>query len=371
MKIKQLLFIPLLFMTTSCVGEITSISPTELPSSNTSSSESSTTEDINMKYEMKNYTNPIAPDCADPSVVRDSDGMYYIYGTGGVAYKSHNMIDFIELPRIARTVAWGATTNNIWAPDVVKIGNTYNYYYSNSGWGTVDNAGIGVMTSSNPYGPFTDLGKIFTGDEIGVKNSIDSCVYYGEDGKLYMMWGSFMGNYVVELNEDGLSLKDGENAKNTKILVAGIVGNWNGSTYEGSYVIKKDGYYYLFVSSGKCCEGINSTYHVRVARSLSPTGPFVNIANKDMLGEERGELIIKGTTSGIVGPGHNSIFIDDAGEYWLLAHGYDSKDISKNRQLVMERLHFRLNGFPYIKNKGQFMTYDVPILGPKILKKGE
>ena len=52
------------------------------------------------------------------------------------------------------------------------------------------------------------MNKLFTSLEIGVNNSIDAMVYQ-EDGRVYMLWGSFRGNYIVELTEDGLGLKGG------------------------------------------------------------------------------------------------------------------------------------------------------------------
>ena len=49
-----------------------------------------------------------------------------------------------------------------------------------------------------------------------------------------------------------------------------------GTLTEGTYIIKRDGYYYLFGSAGSCCDGANSTYHVVVARSENLMGPYVN-----------------------------------------------------------------------------------------------
>ena len=36
-------------------------------------------------------------------------------------------------------------------------------------------------------------------------------------------------------------------------------------------MFKRDGYYYLFVNWGLCCQGVNSTYNVRVGRSTTPS----------------------------------------------------------------------------------------------------
>ena len=54
-----------------------------------------------------------------------------------------------------------------------------------------------------------------------------------------MFWGSFRGIWAIELADDGLSLKPG--AGKRKIA---------GDQYEGTYIHKRDGYYYLIVSTG-------------------------------------------------------------------------------------------------------------------------
>ncbi len=46
-------------------------------------------------------------------------------------------------------------------------------YYSMSVWGGEWTCGIGVATSDNPAGRFTDQGKLFRSNEIDVQNSID------------------------------------------------------------------------------------------------------------------------------------------------------------------------------------------------------
>jgi arabinan endo-1,5-alpha-L-arabinosidase len=64
-----------------------------------------------------------------------------------------------------------------------------------------------------------------------------------------LFWGSFRGIYAIELSTDGLSIKPDV----SKIQIAG-------TAYEGTYIYKKNDFYYLLASIGTCCEGINSTY---------------------------------------------------------------------------------------------------------------
>ncbi|MCQ5178239.1 family 43 glycosylhydrolase, partial [Faecalibacterium prausnitzii] len=79
----------------------------------------------------------------------------------------------------------------------------------------------------SPAGPFTDQGKLFRSNEIGVQNSIDP-FYIEENGEKYLFWGSFRGIYYIELSEDGLHIRPG--AKPTQIA---------GTAYEAVYVHKK------------------------------------------------------------------------------------------------------------------------------------
>ena len=295
------------------------------------------------------YSNPIiTSDCPDPAVVREG-GSLYIFGTSGKVHRIDNFEDGPEqLPDIFRSDPWGASPGNIWAPDLFKVGDTWNYYYSNSVWGGEDTAGIGVMTSKSLEGPWEDKGKIFDSQEIGVMNSIDPVVVE-DDGHLYMAWGSFRGIYIVELNEDGTRLKSPETAAQDKVLIAGIVGPWNGGTYEGSYIRKIGDYFYYFGSQGTCCAGVNSTYHVKVARSTSIFGPYVDSKGVDMLGVDRGEIVIKGDQN-VAGPGHMSLVEDDNHDWWMFYHGYD-KHNPVGRVVFMDKLLWDDNGFPYVVSR--------------------
>ncbi len=310
------------------------------------------------------YSNPIiASDCPDPSVVRDGSNLY-LFGTSGRVYKIESFQEgAYQLPDVLRSIPWGASSRNIWAPDVYRVGDHWNYYYSNSVWGGEDTAGIGVMTSLSLEGPWVDKGKIFTGEEIGVANSIDPVVIE-EGGHIYMAWGSFRGIFLIELNEDGTALKNPETAREEKILIAGIVGNWNGATYEGSYIRKIGDYFYYFGSQGTCCAGSNSTYHVKVARSKSLFGPYLDSQGVDMLGENRGELVIKGDQN-VAGPGHMSLLEDDNHDWWMFYHGYD-KNNPLGRMVFMDKLLWDDNGFPYVvSRKPSFhKTLNAPVLKP-------
>ena len=292
-------------------------------------------------------TNPLTDyDTADPHILRWENSLY-IYSTGGKISRSDDGITWKEVGNVDISPSWGTPGAGFWAPDIVRIGDKLLLYYSLSTWGD-SNPGIGVASADHPEGPWTDHGKLFTSQEIGVNNSIDPCVFVGQDGKVYMIWGSFYGCFGIELTEDGLGLKNGlDYARENKVLVAGAAGSsWDGSMFEGSYVIFRDGWYYYFGSSGTCCEELRSTYHVRIGRSKDPLGPYVDSRGRELAGAGNvGDTILAGSGD-FVGPGHNSILVDDLGYYYIVYHVWvNDNGVGKGRYLAMSRLDWTEDGW--------------------------
>lgn len=326
-------------------------------------------------YWHSTYTNPVTvlsdgkifkSGVADPSVVRGDDGMFYCFATGGVMLNSEdgcewNVAQFNVIPR----PTWGDSyfsgkIPNIWAPDVVKIKDKWIYYYSLSAWDGP--CGIGYAVSDSVAGPYTDKGRLFDSAEvgseysIGVNNSIDPQVFVDDDNKVYMTFGSFRGIYIIELTEDGMGCLNGvKYQKENKVLIAGQPTSWDGAQYEGSYIFKKDGYYYYMGSTGTCCAGKDSTYNVRVARSESILGPYRDSEGYNIKLSSGtttyGDIVVysKASNIDVRGPGHNSILVDDAGNYWIYAHAFVSEDNYATRHLMMEKLTWNeKTGMPYV-----------------------
>ena len=323
-------------------------------SSTSDKEESSSSIEPSKEYRTTNYTNPLfaEEEFADPSIIYcESDNNYYLLATGGKILQSNDMVNWKKRTKaFPSTPSWGTNGAGLWAPDIQYINGQYVMYYSLSTWGD-PNPGIGVATAKNPKGPWVDQGKLFRSQEIGVNNSIDPMAFVDHDGRVYLVWGSMRGNYIVELEEDGLSLKGGiEEANKNKIRIAGLDTSyqWEVETYEGAYIIYENGYYYLFLSMGTCCEGLNSTYKVVVGRSRSVTGPYLDHNLKDMKNKSAGKVVIdKG--SYFVGSGHNSLIKDQKGNYFTYYHTYSS-DNTKYRVLAMDAVYFDEEGWPCVEN---------------------
>ena len=117
-------------------------------------------------------------------------------------------------------------------------------------------------------------------------NCIDPCVFYDEDGKLWMSYGSWSGGiYMLELDENtGLRDYDVEytlTGSGNGITVDPYFGKKIAGGYyvsgEASYIEYIGGYYYLFVTYG----GLEAAggYQMRVFRSTNPDGPYKDSNN--------------------------------------------------------------------------------------------
>src|SRR5580765_3601086 len=72
------------------------------------------------------------------------------------------------------------------------------------------------------------------------------------------------------------------------------------------WVFKRGGYYYLFSSWGACCNGALD-YNMRVGRSTSVTGPYVDKAGVALM-QGGGTLLVQGDARW-KGPGHSAVLV--------------------------------------------------------------
>jgi arabinan endo-1,5-alpha-L-arabinosidase len=313
------------------------------------------------------YTNPVVtPVAADPDIIRTEDGTFYLYATqdnwadnkGDRYLPIFKSEDLVNWEFVKNAFVWPATWKQgggfYWAPDISFYEGTYYLYYAASIWGD-SNPCIGLATATNPEGPWEDLGQaVFCSDDIGVENSIDAFAWY-EDGKRYLIWGSFHGIYLVELNTDGTA------PISEPVLIAD-------QRFEAPYILEREGYYYLFLSIGSCCEGERSSYQLIVGRSENLAGPYLDKNGGDLAAG--GGTLILGRNDVWVGPGHNSVITDDAGNDWLVYHAIPKDDPrlinSVNRRPTLIDLIEWQEGWPVI-NGGEGPSFE-PRAVPEIVQ---
>lgn len=296
------------------------------------------------------YTNPLFVDFSlpDPDVIRGEDGYFYSYTTEHNRTQCRNVpimrsSDLVNWQKVGtvftdKTHPWITQASEpasqedkkaVWAPAVHKVGDKYVCYYSQPG--EKYKHAIGVAVADRPEGPFTDHGKLIDSNEQGVDISIDAFLYQ-EDGRNWLFWGSFRKISVLELTEDGLAIKDKSNQKRVEVA---------GGQYEASVVLKRNGYYYLMVSTGDYSKG--GTYRIVVGRSANLLGPYVDRQGRDMM-KVNHELVLEGNAN-FSSPGHCSkIITDDNGQDWILYHAYVP---DKNyRVMMLDKIDWTEDGWP-------------------------
>ena len=303
-------------------------------------------------YAADKYSNPVIDySLPDPSIIKGEDGYFYLYATEDIRnlpiHRSKDLViwEFVGIAFTDATRPDFEPEGGIWAPDINKIGDKYVLYYSMSVWGGEWTCGIGCAVADRPEGPFKDCGMMFRSNGIKVQNSIDP-FYIEDNGHKYLFLGSFRGIYAIELSEDGLSLKSGS----SPVQIAG-------TAYEGTYIHKRGGYYYMFASIGSCCEGLKSTYTTVVGRSTSLFGPYLDKKGQSMMDNHHEILIHKNDS--FVGTGHNSeIVSDNAGTDWLFYHAVSVAN-PDGRVLMLDKIDW-IDGWPSVEGNSPSVKSEKP-----------
>lgn len=178
---------------------------------------------------------------------------------------------------------------------------------------------------------------------------IDQAQFTDVDGAHYMYWGSYDVLCVARMNADA-TLVEG-----TATQIA------RGRRMEGGYVVRRDGFYYLFYSDAGCCDGAFSGYQVKAGRSTSPLGPFTDDEGVDLMEPtSKGAIVVGSNGNQWAGPGHSGFQTDLAGQDWLVYHAISTADpdfppvgggrltaLSK-RPLLIDRLDW-IDGWPVVR----------------------
>jgi arabinan endo-1,5-alpha-L-arabinosidase len=293
----------------------------------------------------------------DPVIIRQGD-TYYSFCTGSriPIRASKDMHDWrsvgtvlADVPSWVRTAVPKYSGSSMWAPDISYFNGRYHLYYSASTFGSnVSAIGLATNVTLDPCDPnyaWVDSGgPVIRSRSADNYNTIDPAVFIdnqGETTRYWLAFGSFWSG--IEITE--IDPATGYPLSNPPVLYPLA---WNGSI-EAPFIISRNGYYYLFVSFDSCCRGVQSTYNVRVGRAASVTGPYSDRNGVWMM--DAGGTRLTWNDQRWKGPGHQAVFQDHDGRYWLVHHAYDAEHNGR-AYLRIHELFWTADGWPTLQQPG-------------------
>ncbi|MDN4476708.1 glycoside hydrolase family 43 protein [Demequina sp. SYSU T00192] len=331
----------------------------------------------------------------DPSVVTAGDDVW-VFGSHAASAHTTDLMSWTQnsmsvgdadaaglfddiRAELAETFAW-AQSDTLWAADVVELPDGRYAMYYNACEGSSARSALGLAIADSVEGPYVNqqillrsgmwdeesenAGEVY--DATVHPNTVDPDAFYDEDGDLWMVYGSYSGGiFILEMDEEtGLPV---EGQGYGEHLVGG-----NHSRIEAPSIRydEETGYYYLFLSFG----GLDASggYEVRVARSESPDGPYVDAegnAMADVAGapgtvfddasiEPYGVKLVggfewadgpgMGGDQGYVSPGHNSWYDDpETGESFLVFHSRFAST-GEIHEVRVHQMYMNAEGWPVL-----------------------
>jgi len=376
----------------------------------------------------------------DPSVFKDANGTYYVFGSHIDAARSNDLQNWYRFTNgyattnnvifgnlsqnLAGAFAWAGENLedceggfSVWAPDVIynpdyvnKDGTkgAYMMYFCTTS--TYMRSVLAFGVSQKPEGPYqyvdtliysgftsndsyatsstknvnrkytsTNIDELMAAGQVTwndswfrgtnfnnqlFPNAIDSTIYYDTDGRMYMTYGSWSGGiFTIELDKaTGKCIHPKTGTTSDGRMVDSYFGTkisgGYGKSGEGPFMEynPETGYYYLWVTYG----GLAATggYNMRVFRSTSPTGPFVDAAgrpavleastNLDSIGlKVMGNYKFSCLNTAYMAPGHNSVLRDDDGQWYLLYHTRFNQG-TEYHEVRVHSMYFSEDGWPVV-----------------------
>jgi beta-xylosidase len=245
----------------------------------------------------------------DTSICIGGDGNYYLTGTTGHptwwktnegirVWKSADLKHWEPLGLVWKIDqgTWQKEMHgdrrSLWAPDIHYINGTYWLTFSMNFGGT----GLLKSTSGKAEGPYVDVHP-----DAPMTPNIDASLFQDDDGKVYFVW---QNGRIARMNQEMTDL-----AEKPRLLKPT---NHEDVGFEGAYLTKKDGKYYLI-----CAEFNNGRYDCMVAEAESVYGPY----------GPRYLAIPHG--------GHNMFFTDKRGNWWATFFGHDPKAPFRERPAIL------------------------------------
>lgn len=313
----------------------------------------------------------------DPSAVHEINGYLTVYASGedgnGLLFKyvkpgkkqwSSGLPVFPQgdKPEWTKEIQIWNPTGEFDAPDLPRSDIMYYTVFDETEEQIQDAIGRAVAVGDNLLTwKWEDDGVVLRSKGEGKHpRAMDPCVFEDFEENTWMVFGSYAGGiYITQLDtqtgkllqhpEDVWCSSDETDYPDRFIHLADYGGDLDENAIEAPYIYKHDGYYYLFVNWDQMGQGAQSTYNIRVGRSESPTGPYLDKTGRDMA-NGGGTLFLEGKRR-FLAPGHAAIFEylkKGKSNYIFTFHYYDKKNECKPT-LGARKLTWK-KGWPKLRN---------------------
>lgn len=267
------------------------------------------------------YLNPILNgDYPDPAVMRDGKDFYLCVSTadyfpGLTIFHSTDLVTWHTLCHPLRQFH-----APVWAPDILKHGDTYYIYFCASGSNWVIHSRQIDQGWSEPI-------------DLNLHKYIDPAHCTDDSGNRYLFVSQ---NSLIPLAPDGLSTCG---QPKSVLQAPRISDQWDveGPFPEAPNLFRRGEYYYLTYADGGTA-GPATSHMIMSARSrclegpweLSPHNPIVHTFHREETWLSKGH-------------GH---FVDDtAGNWWVIYHAYEQGQHAAGRKLLLSPVEFTPDGW--------------------------
>ncbi|HEX2749990.1 MAG TPA: glycoside hydrolase family 43 protein [Verrucomicrobiales bacterium] len=287
--------------------------------------------------------NPLTPrNFPDPYILTVKDSVFAFATNSRASHvqvmRSADWLNWEPMPDALPQLPPWAGPGKTWAPEVAAVDGGYVLYFTAHDRKSGRQA-VGAAFAKSPSGPFADQAATPLICQADAGGSIDASPFTDPGGTRWLLWKND-GNairqktwiWIQRLSRDGLHLEG-----SPKPVIQNDAA-WEGHVVEAPTLLMRGKTCYLFYSGGNFADG---TYAVGCATAPSLTGPWKKCAANPILR----------SAGPVSGPGHQHVFADSAGQWWMCYHAWETGKEGPGhgkRTFRMDRLTFAEDGTPRI-----------------------
>ncbi|WP_240469839.1 family 43 glycosylhydrolase [Cyclobacterium sp. SYSU L10401] len=299
------------------------------------------------------FSNPIR-DGADPWVFQKGEGYYYCASVGGgiAISRSSKLTHHGDFQKVWDSPAQGWNAANIWAPELHFIAGHWYIYYAagEKPGGPFIHQKSGVLKShgEDPFGPYEDLGMLYTGDDINdpesAKWAIDLTPFEHE-GQLYAIWSGWEDDRHTDRTPQHLyiaKMSDPATISSNRVKLSSPKESWETGgeldLNEGPQVLKNGERTFVIYSTR---ESWLKEYRLGQLTLITP-------GSNPMIPEnwKKSGPVFSGTAA-VYGVGHFSFASSpDGSEEWILYHSKKSTEPGWDRNIRLQPFQWKVDGSP-------------------------